>query len=226
MPENSIEIFEIVEIFESINGEGLKAGELSAFVRMKGCNLDCSFCDTAWAKEKDAEATYMTTSEILEEIASFGVKNVTLTGGEPMEKKGIFSLIMALVDHGYQVEVETNGSIDLREYALLSDIVSFTIDYKLPGSGMEEKMLLENFLCFGEKNVIKFVVTDRTDLERAYALCEDELRETRCRIYLSPAFGKIEPEEIVEFMKEKKWTEARLQLQLHKIIWEPDARGV
>lgn len=226
MSEHSLEIFEIVEIFESINGEGPKAGELAVFVRMKGCNLDCSFCDTAWAKEKDAEATYMTTEEILEEIASFGVKNVTLTGGEPMEKKGILTLIMALVDKGYQVEVETNGSIDLREYALLADIVLFTIDYKLPGSGMEDHMVLENFLYFGEKNVIKFVVSDHTDLERAYELCENELRESRCQIYLSPVFGKIEPVEIVEFMKEKKWGKARLQLQLHKIIWDPEKRGV
>ncbi len=226
MSERTLEIFEVVEIFESINGEGPRAGELSAFVRMKGCNLDCSYCDTAWAKEKDAEATYMTTEEILEEIAPFGVKNVTLTGGEPMDRKGILALIMALVEKGYQVEVETNGSIDLKEYALLADIVLFTIDYKLPGSGMEEKMLLPNFLCFGEKNVIKFVVSDRADLERAYELCENELKESRCQFYLSPVFGRIRPEEIVEFMKEKKWVRARLQLQLHKFIWEPDKRGV
>lgn len=226
MSEKALEIFEVVEIFESINGEGPRAGELSAFVRLKGCNLNCSFCDTAWAKEKDAEATYMTTQEIIEEIESFGVKNVTLTGGEPMEKKGILALIMALVEKGYQVEVETNGSIDLQEYSLLADIVLFTIDYKLPGSGMEDKMLLENFLCFGEKNVIKFVVSDRADLERAYELCENELKESRCQFYLSPVFGKIEPEEIVEFMKEKKWVSAHLQLQLHKIIWDPDKRGV
>lgn len=226
MTGETVEIFEVVEIFESINGEGPKAGELSVFVRLKGCNLNCSYCDTAWANGKDAEATYMTTEEILETLEGFGIKNVTLTGGEPMEKKGVFSLIMVLVDHGYQVEVETNGSVDITEYALLADIVRFTIDYKLPGSGMEDKMLVSNFLSFGEKNVIKFVVSDRVDLERAYEVCTGELRESRCQIYLSPAFGKIKPEEIVDFMKEKRWDKARLQLQLHKIIWEPEKRGV
>lgn len=226
MLEQNREIFEVMEIFESINGEGPRAGELSIFVRFKGCNLDCSFCDTKWANEKDAEAIYMTLEEVLEEIGTFGIKNVTLTGGEPMEKKGIFSLIMSLVDRGYQVEVETNGSIDLTEYTLLSDIVVFTMDYKLPGSGMEDKMFLKNFLSFGEKSVIKFVVTNHTDLERAYEVCEKELKASRCQIHLSPAFGEIEPVEIVDFMKEKKWSRAKLQMQLHKMVWNPEQRGV
>ena len=133
---------------------------------------------------------------------------------------------MALVDKGYQVEVETNGSIDISEYALLADIISFTMDYKLPGSGMEEKMLLSNFKLLGKKDVIKFVVSDKEDLERAYELCQEEFGESEAAIYLSPAFGVIEPEEIVEFMKEKHWNGVKLQLQIHKVIWEPDKRGV
>ena len=143
-----------------------------------------------------------------------------------MEKKGIDVLVMALVDHGYQVEVETNGSIDVTEYALLSDIVTFTMDYKLPRSGMEHKMLLKNFLSLGENDVIKFVVSDRVDLERAYELCQGDLKECRCRFYISPVFDAIKPAEIVDFMKEKHWNGARLQLQLHKIVWSPKKRGV
>ncbi len=226
MTEGANDIFEVMEIFESINGEGRKMGELAAFIRMKGCNLNCRFCDTKWANENEAEATYMTLEDILETIEVFQVKNVTLTGGEPMANRKIYKLIMALVDKGYQVEVETNGSIDISEYALLADIISFTMDYKLPGSGMEEKMLLSNFKLLGKKDVIKFVVSDKEDLERAYELCQEEFGESEAAIYLSPAFGVIEPEEIVEFMKEKHWNGVKLQLQIHKVIWEPDKRGV
>lgn len=226
MTEGANDIFEVMEIFESINGEGRKMGELAAFIRMKGCNLNCRFCDTKWANENEAEATYMTLEDILETIEVFQVKNVTLTGGEPMANRKIYKLIMALVDKGYQVEVETNGSIDISEYALLADIISFTMDYKLPGSGMEEKMLLSNFKLLGKKDVIKFVVSDKEDLERAYELCQEEFGESEAAIYLSPAFGVIEPEEIVVFMKEKHWNGVKLQMQIHKVIWEPDKRGV
>ncbi|MCD7826439.1 MAG: putative 7-carboxy-7-deazaguanine synthase QueE [Clostridiaceae bacterium] len=218
--------YKVVEIFLSINGEGPKAGELAVFVRLQGCNLSCSYCDTAWANEEHAPCRCMTVPAIVREVCRFGVKNVTLTGGEPLLQPEVKELLLALTRAEMEVEIETNGSVSLKPFAGLSENISFTMDYKLPGSGMEQAMDRNNFKVLTERDAVKFVVSDRQDLLRALAVAKEDLSQSGCQIFLSPVFGKIQPDEIVAFMKEEQFTRARLQLQLHKLIWDPEQRGV
>lgn len=218
--------YNVVEIFQSINGEGMRAGELAVFIRFKGCNLRCRYCDTMWANEADAHYTEMTGEEILSQVKAYQVKNVTVTGGEPLLQKGIEVLLMQLAGEGCFVEIETNGSVSLQQFAGLSPQISFTMDYKLSGSGMEEQMCTDNFALLNRNDTVKFVVSDRKDLERAFEISEKFLLGGRCNLLISPVFGEIVLEEIVEFMKEHHWVDARMQLQLHKVIWDPDERGV
>lgn len=218
--------YNVVEIFQSINGEGMKAGELAAFVRFKGCNLRCRYCDTMWANEADAAYTEMDEEEIIHAIKECQVKNVTVTGGEPLLQKGMDALLKRMVEEGFLVEIETNGSIPLEKFYAISKSISFTMDYKLAGSGMEQKMHTENFALLDKKDTVKFVVAQKEDLERAFAVAEKFSLNGACNILLSPVFDEIALEEIVEFMKEHHWTDARMQIQMHKVIWNPQERGV
>lgn len=216
----------LAEKFVSINGEGRRAGELAVFLRFCGCNLNCSFCDTRWANSDDITAESMTEKQLVDYVLSTGIQNVTLTGGEPLLQKNIADFIAALDAHGLSVEIETNGSIPLQPFAPFPANTSITMDYKLPGSGMEPFMCLENFSYLTKKDTVKFVVGDRTDLEQAaQIICRFDLT-SRCCVYFSPVFGKIHPDTIVSFMKERLLNQVRLQLQLHKYIWDPAQRGV
>lgn len=219
-------MFSVAEKFVSINGEGVRAGELAVFIRFAGCNLKCGYCDTKWANAVDAPAEKMGSKDILEYILSTGVKNVTLTGGEPLLRHEMGELIDTLMSAGLRVEIETNGSIHLREFADRVYRPVFTMDYKLPSSGMEEYMCSDNFGCLEKHDTVKFVSGSIEDLERAVEVIESHHLTERCHVYISPVFGKIEPADIVEFMKEKKLNDVRLQLQLHKFIWSPDEKGV
>ncbi|MBQ3884698.1 MAG: putative 7-carboxy-7-deazaguanine synthase QueE [Ruminococcus sp.] len=219
-------MFSVAEKFVSINGEGVRAGELAVFIRFAGCNLKCGYCDTKWANAVDAPAEKMESKDILDYILSNGVKNVTLTGGEPLLRQEMSKLIDTLMSAGLRVEIETNGSIHLREFADRVYRPVFTMDYKLPSSGMEEYMCSDNFGCLEKHDTVKFVSGSMEDLERAVEVIESHHLTERCHVYISPVFGKIEPADIVEFMKEKKLNDVRLQLQLHKFIWDPDKKGV
>ena len=218
--------YPVVEKFVSINGEGQKAGELAVFIRFRGCNLNCSYCDTKWANSADAEAELMSAEEIAEYVTSTGVKNVTLTGGEPLLQPELHKLIELLISSGHSVEIETNGSIAIEKLAAGKYRPSFTLDYKLPDSGMEAAMLTENYAFLTEIDTVKFVSGSMSDLERAVHIIKEFDLINRCRVYISPVFGRIEPAEIVDFMAAEKLNGVRLQLQLHKFIWHPDKRGV
>ena len=219
-----MDMFRVAEHFVSINGEGQKAGELALFVRFVGCNLNCSWCDTKWANEPCAPFTPMSTENICELAKKSGVKNITLTGGEPLLQNCITALITALAQQGHSVEIETNGSVLLP--AGLDCDVSFTMDYKLPSSGMESKMCLENFERLTERDTVKFVCGSHDDLERAAQIIRKYSLTDKCKVYLSPVFTMIDPKDIVEFMKDRTLNGVRLQLQLHKFIWDPNERGV
>ena len=218
--------FKVVEKFVSINGEGPRAGELAVFLRFCGCNLDCGYCDTRWANTADVKYELASAEELAAYVKSTGVKNVTLTGGEPLLQSDIAFLIELLGAAGAEVEIETNGSVPLKDVVSLSPRPAVTADYKLPSSGMEKYMLTESFSYLTMQDAVKFVVGDKRDLARAEEIINVYGLTDRCRVYFSPVFGKIQPEEIAEFMKERKLNGVRLQLQLHKIIWEPDKRGV
>lgn len=220
----------VIEIFSSIDGEGITAGYPAVFVRLSGCNLRCEYCDTKYSYEGGTE---MSIEDIMDKVMSFGISRVTVTGGEPLIHKDIDILLRCMLIRGLKVNVETNGSVDVRqavsrikEYNPLMDISNlfFTIDYKLSCSGQENKMCLNNFKNKRESDVIKFVVGSKTDLEQVRVVCG--LCEFKDRVFISPVFGKIQPSEIVQFILDNHMNFARVQLQMHKIIWDPDKRGV
>ena len=218
--------FKVVEIFESINGEGMRAGELAVFVRMKGCNLSCNYCDTMWANEADCEFEEMTADRIVERVKKSGIKNVTLTGGEPLLQKDADKLLKLFSDEkDIRVEIVTNGSVNLSPF-LKYENTSFTMDYKLPESDMEKYMDLENFKILRKKDTLKFVASSVNDLKKAKDIIEKYDLIDRVNIIFSPVFGKIELTDIVDFLKDNKLNDVRMQLQMHKFIWAPDERGV
>ena len=218
--------YPVAEIFSSINGEGVLAGQLAVFVRFVGCNLRCSYCDTMWANSPDAPHREMTAEQIVQEILDTGIHNVTLTGGEPLLQPHIHELLALLSEHPQlRMEIETNGSMDLSPYLDLPR-VTFTMDCKLPSSGMFERMRTENFSLLRPCDTVKFVAGSREDLDCAWTVTQEHQLLDRCHVYLSPVFGAIDPADMVDYMKERGWNGATLQLQMHKFIWDPNARGV
>ncbi len=224
---DNVSRFEVVEKFVSINGEGQRAGQLAVFIRFKGCNLNCVYCDTKWANEPSAPFEELTEDEIYDFIKSTGVKNITLTGGEPLLRDNICTLLERLAaDDTLNVEIETNGSISIEPFASIDKRPSFTLDYKLGGSGMECFMETENYAFLQRNDTVKFVVSSKDDLERAAEIIAEYKLNKKCGVYLSAVFGKIEPAYIVSFMIEKRLNDVNLQLQMHKFIWDPNKRGV
>jgi 7-carboxy-7-deazaguanine synthase len=219
--------FKVVEKFISINGEGCRSGQLAIFIRFAGCNLNCSYCDTAWANEENAPYELMTAENIYDYIKSTGIRNITLTGGEPLLQNRISNLLEILSkDSNLHVEIETNGSVPLSNFLNINNPPSFTMDYKLPSSNMEGSMNLENFSLLSSKDTVKFVAGTLEDLKKTKYIIDKYKLTDRTNIYISPIFGKIDLDLIVEFMKENKMNGVNLQVQLHKIIWDPSKRGV
>ena len=219
--------YKVVEIFSSINGEGQYAGELSVFVRFAGCNLNCVYCDTPWANQEDTEYTWMSAEEIVQRIQATGILRATLTGGEPLLQPEIRELLKELIRiPELLIEIDTNGSVDISPYQKLSDRISYTLDYKLPGSGMEAAMCLTNYESVAEGDTVKFVISDREDLKKAEEIIRAYSLQDRCHVYFSPVYGRIHAADIVDYMKEHTLNGVRLQLQLHKYIWNPEQRGV
>lgn len=214
----------VVEKFTSINGEGTRAGELAVFVRFKGCNLRCSYCDTMWANEADCSYEEETPEEITNYVLATGIRNVTLTGGEPLLQKDIRKLIYLLLQAGLRVEIETNGAVRLSEFCEERPI--FTMDYKLPSSGCEEHMIAENMELLEVNDTVKFVCGSQEDLVKALEVIQTYDLTSRCHVYFSPVFGSIELVQMVEFMLEHQLNDVRLQIQMHKVIWDPNERGV
>ena len=216
--------FPVVEIFDSIDGEGITAGCLATFVRLAGCNIRCEYCDTAYALNR-SDGKEMTLDEIMEQVREIGNTHVTLTGGEPLCHNGVRKLIQALLDDGRRVNIETNGTLDISPYTTLHGAI-ITMDYKTQSSGMNSMMNLGNILKLRESDVLK-IVCQESDFEDV----EQMLKQYRpkCEIFLSPIFGAIEPVRLVEFAKylrNMQICNARVQVQLHKIIWNPDTKGV
>lgn len=220
-------IFDVVEKFVSINGEGQHAGELAVFIRLRGCNLNCGYCDTRWACTKDAPAEQMTEAALVDYVKKTGVKRVTLTGGEPLMAKDVDILLKRFAaEPDLEVEIETNGSIAIKPFIEIKNAPSFTLDYKLEGSGMEDRMLTENFEYLNKKDTVKFVTSSVDELDRVCEVVDKYKLSKKCTVLISPVFGSIEPSAMVDYMIDHKRNDIRLQLQLHKFIWDPDKRGV
>lgn len=225
---------QIVEKFVSINGEGPRAGQLAVFIRSKGCNLACSYCDTKWANEPGQSCEEMDPDEIAGYVLSTGVKNVTLTGGEPLLQDDARELIRKLTEAGSDdqeglfVEIETNGTIPIPDEFADKENLSYTMDWKTPSSGYQgdEKPMADNVQKLRSTDTVKFVCGTRGDLEHALEVIREHGLVGKCNIYISPVFGEIEASEIVAFMAENRMNGVNLQLQLHKYIWDPQQRGV
>lgn len=219
--------YKVVEKFVSINGEAMKAGELAVFIRFAGCNLNCSYCDTRWANTPNVSYETMTEKQILDYVISTKVNNVTLTGGEPLYRDNMELLIdLLLQEKGRRVEIETNGSVDISKYAAMNPRPSITMDYKVGSSGMEKYMNCNNFEYLNKQDTVKFVVGSREDLNTTKKVIEKYELTEKTNVYISPVFNNIEPAEIVNYMVDNNMNGVKLQLQLHKFIWDPNMKGV
>lgn len=212
-------LYKVNEIFKSIEGEGIRTGLPCTFIRLYGCNLCCKYCDTRYSCE-NKEFTLMSKDEIVNKVKELGGSRVTITGGEPLLDLFLNELIIALRKEHIEVNIETNGSLDIQW--CLADII--TMDYKTSASGMEDRMMLSNLKALKETDVLKFVVGSKQDLDTMKRIIEEY--EPECRIYVSPVFGMIEAHELVEYVLENNLDNVTVQVQLHKIIWDPNKRGV
>lgn len=207
------------EIFHSIQGESSFSGFPCVFVRLTYCNLRCTYCDTAYAFH---EGKPMSLDEILLAVREFGCPLVEVTGGEPLLQKDSLELLSRLCDEGYTVLLETGGSLDIGP---VDRRVRRIVDFKCPGSGMERSNHWENVLLLTPQDEVKFVVRDRQDFDWSVGKIRQYGLSARAPILFSPVFGALEPIDLARWMLEGG-VKGRMQIQLHKVIWDPAARGV
>lgn len=215
--------YNVNEIFYSIQGEGSRSGMPCVFVRMQGCLLRCTWCDTPYALDRKKTEKLMSTNEILAEVEKHNCKFLMLTGGEPLEQKEINVLVEEALNRGYDVVIETNGQQDIGK---VSKAAVKIFDLKCPGSAMHKKNDYNNIAKLDEKDEVKFVIKDRADYDWAIDKCKKyDLFNRVSEVLLSPVFGEIEPIELANWILEDQLP-ARMQMQMHKAIWEPNRRGV
>ena len=202
----------IYEIFHSLQGETSRFGLPTVFVRLTGCPMRCTYCDTEYAFSGGGN---MPITDILVKVAEFGTQYVTVTGGEPLAQKKCLVLLTALCDAGYSVSLETGGAIDI---AKVDKRVSVILDIKTPGSNEEKNMLWSNLEHVKPTDEIKFVLCSRADYDWAKAkLTELKLTE-KCPILFSPSYHQLKAEELASWVLADKLP-VRMQIQLHKILW-------
>jgi len=208
----------VTEIFFSIQGEGTRSGRPCVFVRFTGCDLRCRYCDTAYAFHGGRE---MSRVEILAAVAAHPCKFVLLTGGEPMLQRELPELARDLLARGFEVAVETHGQLPLD--ALPGEAIRI-VDVKTPGSG-EPAVDLSYLDRLAPHDEVKFVVTSEEDFRWSREVVERHRLEGRVAVLFSPSFGQVEPRDLARWILDAG-LDARLSLQLHKIVWDPGARGV
>ncbi len=211
----------IYETFAGIQGESTHAGRLCFFIRLTGCNLRCSYCDTKKA-QPIGSGTKRTIDFLVKEAEESGLRLVEITGGEPMLQTPTPELCRRLLNAGFEVLMETNGSVDL---STLPAEVKRIIDWKTPSSGESDRMLESNYRNLRKHDEVKFVIADRNDYEASVRTMRKFDMASRATVLFAPVFGSIRPETLVEWMR-RDHLPARLNLQLHKLIWGPDAEGV
>ena len=207
------------EIFHSIQGESTHAGRPCVFVRLTYCNLRCSYCDTAYAFEEGIE---MEINEVVRKVESFKCNLVEVTGGEPLFQENVHPLIKILCDKGYEVLLETGGSLNIGK---VDNRVKRIVDFKCPSSGMEKKNLWENVNHLKIDDEVKFVIGDRIDYEWAKEKIVEYGLMDKCTVLMSPVFGAVEPKDVAGWILEDKLN-VRFQIQMQKYIWSPETRGV
>jgi len=202
----------VSEIFHSLQGEARDVGRPTVFVRLTGCPLRCTWCDTAYAfhggEWRDIDA-------IVDEVKGYGAQHVCVTGGEPLAQKRCLDLLAALCDAGFSVSLETSGALDVS--AVDARVVK-VVDLKAPGSGEVARNLWSNLDAVDAKDQIKFVLADRADYDWARAAMDEHRIASRCDVLFSPVYGKLAPRDLAEWILADRLP-VRMQLQLHKILW-------
>jgi 7-carboxy-7-deazaguanine synthase len=209
----------ITEIFYSIQGESTYAGLPCTFVRLTGCPLRCTWCDSEYAFHGGID---LSLNEVMERVRAYDCRLVEVTGGEPLHQPEVFSLIHALCEDGCTVLVETSGAIDVSPVDPRAHII---LDVKCPGSGMMDRMDWKNLDRLTAKDEVKFVLKNRVDYEWACSILTQYDLTHRCAILFSPVFGELDLRQLAEWMLADKLS-VRFQMQLHKYIWHPSMRGV
>lgn len=207
------------EIFYSIQGESTHVGRPCVFVRLAYCNLRCSYCDTAYAFN---EGSGKNVEEVLSEIRRYSAHLVEVTGGEPLMQPDVHPLMTALCDLGYEVLLETGGSLDIEP---VDGRVKRIVDFKCPSSGMAKKNLWRNAGLLRSGDEVKFVIGTREDFDWAVERVREHHLPERVTVLFSPVFGELEPRLLAGWILSLDLP-IRMQLQMHKYIWEPTARGV
>jgi 7-carboxy-7-deazaguanine synthase len=202
------------EIFYSIQGESRTAGLTSLFVRLAGCNLDCSYCDTKYAREEGISCSINKILSIAEKQKPFN--HVTITGGEPLIQNNTQILVNKLLENNYDVQIETNGSIDLKN---INPKARKIVDVKTPSSGELNSFYKENLKLISENDELKFVVSDKDDFDFSLDFIKNNTDGIMASINFSPVFGKISPKELSTLIIQNRLN-VRLNLQLHKLIWQ------
>ena len=208
------------EIYESIQGESTWAGLRCVFVRTTFCDLRCNYCDTAYAFYKGDKREL---GEVIAQVEAFGCSLVEITGGEPLLQKNVLPLMAALCDSGHTVLLETSGAHDI---SVVDPRVHRIMDLKTPGSGMCGRNLLSNVEQLTARDEVKFVIGSREDYEWSRGMVREHDLARRCgQVLFSTIFGRLAPVDIVNWMVADRLP-VRFQLQMHKFIWDPAAKGV
>ena len=212
-------MLKINEIYASIQGESSHTGLPCIFIRLTGCNLRCSWCDTAYAFH---DGENLTLEETLQKVEAFKLPLVEITGGEPLMQEDVYPLMQALLKNGYQVMLETGGSLPIDK---VPEKIIKILDLKCPGSGEEKKNHLENLKFLSPHDEVKFVLLDRADYEWSRNLIQKYDMASSAQILFSPVYDKLALKDLSQWILEDRLP-VRLQTQLHKIIWSKDAIGV
>ncbi|MBL7988626.1 MAG: radical SAM protein [Chlorobi bacterium] len=216
-------MLKLSEIFFSIQGEGTRAGLPCVFVRLHGCGLRCSYCDTPYALDHRTGGTWMSFDEIFTQVRCHPARFVEFTGGEPLEQPEVHPLMQQFLAEGYTVAVETGGHIDIGQ---CDARVIRIMDLKTPDSGMAKRNRLANLDLLTKQDEVKFVCASRGDYQWAREIIrQHRLPERVAAVLISPVFGSIQPVQLVEWIL-ADGLDVRFQLQMHKFIWDPQARGV
>ena len=202
------------EIFYSIQGETRTAGLTSLFIRLCGCNLNCSYCDTKYARDEGITCSINKILAIAEKQMPFN--HITITGGEPLVQSNTPILVNKLIEKNYNVQIETNGSISLSN---INSEARKIVDVKTPSSGESKFFHKENIEILSEQDELKFVISDRNDFDFSMNFIKENINDIRASLSFSPASGKMSPGELSELIILNK-LDARLNLQLHKLIWQ------
>lgn len=209
----------VTEIFHSVQGESTFAGLPCVFVRLTGCPLRCSWCDTEYAFFGGTDRSI---DDVLNAVRPYGCGLVEVTGGEPLAQPDTPTLLRRLCEEGFTVLLETSGAVDT---TVVDRSVRIILDVKCPGSGMTERMYWPNVERLRPQDEVKFVIQDRSDYEWAKSILDRFRLTDRCPVLFSPVFGALDPRQLAEWLLADRLP-VRFQLQLHKHIWAPDLRGV